>query len=531
MLTTTDRPAGRSGTASRGDAVTLLRGGPGRRARVHLRLLVVAVVRLGVAAMETMALLRPEVGGPVGPAVLVWLAVSGVVVACAALARLRGRGAGARWPGPATEVVVVVVDCLAYAVVAITSPGGYGPIVVLGMMLLALVPMRWGVRGAVLGGVPLTAVSLAFPSGLVSGLGGQVALVLTITAAVGLGLVLGCFLDREGAVHERTQHTLSLVFDHSPTATAITTPAGELVHVNAALCALTALAPGALVGTSLRDHVHPDDAPGLAALVDRALAPLGEGGRGGTGAGASTAGPDVVREPPALLRLRGTRGPRWSEVLLGVVPAGGGLPAQLVVQVADVEDQRAAAERLEHEATHDALTGLPNRRALHRALDALVTEPGARAVLVLVDVDGLKAVNDRYGHEAGDDLLVAAADRLRSCLRPGDVAARLAGDEMVVLVRDTAPDEALTVGRRVLTALLGPVSLGRERVELRASAGVRAVAAPDDPRAVLRDADAALYEAKRSGGSVVRLAPRAGQLLGAAPVRPSARVRSAAAGA
>ena len=530
-MTTTDRPAGRAGAASRGAAVTLLRGGPDRRARVHLRLLVVAVVRLGVAAMEAMALLRPDVSGPVGPAVLVWLAVSGVVVACAALARLRSRGAGARWPGSATEAVVAVVDCLAYAVVAITSPGGYGPIVVLGMMLLAQVPMRWGVRGALLGGVSLTAVSLVWPSDLASGPGGQVALVLTVVAAVGLGLVLGCFLDREGAVHERTQHTLSLVFDHSPTATAITTASGGLVHVNAALCALTGLAPGALVGTSLRDHVHPDDAPGLAALVDEALAPQGEGGRGGTGAGEPAPGPALAREPPTLLRLRGVRGPRWAEVLLGVVPAGGGLPAQLVVQVADVEDQRAAAERLEHEATHDALTGLPNRRALHRALDALVTETGTRGVLVLVDVDGLKAVNDRYGHERGDDLLLVAADRLRSCLRPGDVAARLAGDEMVVLARDVEPGDALAAGRRVLAALLGPATLGSERVELRASAGVRAVLALDDPRAVLRDADAALYEAKRSGGSAVRLAPRAGRLPGTAPVRASAPVRSAAAGA
>ena len=528
-MTMTDRPAGRAGAASRGDAVILLRDGRERRARVHLRLLVVAVVRLGVAAMEALPLLRPDVGGPVGPAVLVWLVVSGVVVAAGALAGLRGPGAGSSWPGPVTEAAVATVDGLAYAAVAVTSSGGYGPVVVLGMVLLAQAPMRWGVRGALLGAVPLTVVSLLHPSDLVSGVGGRVALVVAVAATVGLGLVLGCFLDREGAVHERTQRTLSLVFDHSPTATAITTASGELLQVNAAMSALTGLAPGSLVGTSLREHVHPDDAAGLTALVAATLAPHGGDVRdAGTD---ERADPEPARWPPALLRLRGARGPRWAEVLLGVLPAGGGLPAQLVVQACDVEDQRAAAERLEHEATHDALTGLPNRRALHRALDALVVEPGARGALVLVDLDGLKAVNDRYGHEGGDDLLVVAADRLRSCLRPGDVAARLAGDEMVVLARHVAPGEALAAGRRVLDALLGPASVGQGRVELRASAGVRAVADLDDPRAVLRDADAALYEAKRCGGSAVRLAPPAVQLLDAAPVRASARARSAAAGA
>ena len=527
-LIRTGPPAGGAVTASRGDAVILLRGGRERRARVHLRLLVVAVVRLGVAAMETLALLNVDVGGPLGPAVLAWLVLSGTVVAVAAITGLRGRDARARWPGPGTETAVAVVDGLAYAVVAVTSPSGYGPIVVLGMMLLAQVPMRWGVPGALLGGVPLTVVSLVWPSGLVSGTGGRVALVLTVVAAVGLGLALGRFLDREGAVHERTQHTLSLVFDHSPTPTAITTAAGDLVQVNPAMSALTDLAPDALVGTALRDHVHPDDADELTALMSEALLPRGAGDVAGADAGP---GPGPTRGSSVLLRLRGPRGPRWAEVVLGVVPAGGGLPAQLVVQASDVEDQRAAAERLEHEASHDALTGLPNRRALHRSLDALVAEPGTGGVLVLVDLDGLKAVNDRYGHERGDDLLVVAAERITSCLRPGDVAARLAGDEMVVLARDVAPGDALAVGRRVLAALLGPATLGPERVELRASAGVRAVAACDDPRAVLHDADTALYEAKRCGGSAVRLAPHAGQLLGAAPVRASARARSAAAGA
>ena len=514
-MTTTDRPATAAVTAPRGAAVTLLRGGEDRRARVHLRLLVVAVVRLGVAAMETLALLDADVGGPLGPAVLVWLVLSGAVVAGGALAGLRRHGARDRWPGPATETAVAVVDGLAYAAVASTSPGGYGPIVVLGMMLLAQVPMRWGARGALLGGVPLTAVSLAFPSGLVTGPGGRAALVLSVAAAVGLGLALRRFLDRVGAAHERTQHTLSLVFDHSPTPTAITTASGDLVQVNPAMCALTDLAPHALVGTPLRDHVHPDDTAELGAMMAQALLP-----DGGTARGSSV-----------LLRLRGPRAPRCVEVVLGVVPAGGGLPAQLVVQACDVEDQRAAAERLEHEASHDALTGLPNRRALHRALDAVVAEPGARGALVLVDLDGLKAVNDRYGHERGDDLLLVAAERISACLRPGDVAARLAGDEMVVLAHDVEPGDALAVGRRVLAALQGPATLGGEPVELRASAGVRPVTGLDDPRTVLRDADTALYEAKRCGGSAVRLAPHPGQLLGAAPLRSSARVRSAAAGA
>lgn len=192
-------------TISPGDAVSLLRCGHDRGARLHLRLLVVSVVRLGVAAMEAVPLLRPEVGGPAGPGALTWLVVSAVVVGLAAVA------AG---------------DVLAYTTVAVTSSGGYGPIVVLGMMLLAQVPMRWGPCGALLAGVPLTTVSLLFPSGLADTAGGRIALVVAIAVATGLGLALG----------------------HSPTPTAITTAEGDLVQVNAAMSALTDLAPGALVG-------------------------------------------------------------------------------------------------------------------------------------------------------------------------------------------------------------------------------------------------------------------------------------------
>ncbi len=179
--------------------------------------------------------------------------------------------------------------------------------------------------------------------------------------------------------------------------------------------------------------------------------------------------------------------------------------------VRDVTERRTVAEELAHRSTHDALTGLPNRALLldrlDHALGRLQRHP-ARVGLLFVDLDRFKIVNDKLGHEAGDHLLVAVAERLRGSVRPDDTVARLGGDEFVVLCEDlTNPLSAVQVAQRIVTAFTPPVRLGREAIAISASIGVASTAdAGCDPDSLLRDADAAMYNAKREvRGPLVRV--------------------------
>jgi GGDEF domain-containing protein len=128
---------------------------------------------------------------------------------------------------------------------------------------------------------------------------------------------------------------------------------------------------------------------------------------------------------------------------------------------------RESERRLEHQALHDPLTDLPNRRLFVDRLGQALrrTRRRGRSVAVLfLDLDGFKNVNDSFGHEAGDRLLVAVSERLEGCLRPEDTLARFGGDELVVLLEDAeGPDEPVRVAERIARELGGPFVLGGTR--------------------------------------------------------------------
>jgi len=179
----------------------------------------------------------------------------------------------------------------------------------------------------------------------------------------------------------------------------------------------------------------------------------------------------------------------------------------LAALVNDLSDRREIEDALRHQATHDALTGLPNRSRLAAAVEAALDAPEAKrgTALLVCDLDLFKAVNDRVGHKGGDELLVQVADRLREGLRPEDLVARISGDEFVVLLADVDADGALRVARRLVDDVARPVMLDRQR-EVRPSISVgAAVAEPgESPDSLFRVADAALFQAKRRGrGRVV----------------------------
>ncbi|HEY7953600.1 MAG TPA: sensor domain-containing diguanylate cyclase [Solirubrobacteraceae bacterium] len=165
---------------------------------------------------------------------------------------------------------------------------------------------------------------------------------------------------------------------------------------------------------------------------------------------------------------------------------------------------------LERQALRDPLTRLPNRLLLmDRARQALgrLRRSHALVALLFIDLDRFKAVNDSFGHAAGDHLLIAAAERLTDVLRDSDTAARLGGDEFVVLAEELESEaEACTVAERVLQALQAPFHAGAGEVAMLASVGVSVSHAPDtDPEDLLREADIAMYRAKSAGGARVEL--------------------------
>ncbi|WP_203823404.1 GGDEF domain-containing protein [Actinoplanes palleronii] len=171
----------------------------------------------------------------------------------------------------------------------------------------------------------------------------------------------------------------------------------------------------------------------------------------------------------------------------------------VMVRVARLAAQRRAAEQaLHHLATRDGLTGLPNRGA---CLDALTTAlaPGTASdelTVLFCDLDGFKPVNDRLGHAAGDELLIAVADRLRGCVREGDLVSRFGGDEFVLVCH--GPQAVRAVSARIAEMTAGPFRAGGAEVRIGVSVGAAEARPGDTTDELIRRADLAMYQAKKS---------------------------------
>ena len=172
----------------------------------------------------------------------------------------------------------------------------------------------------------------------------------------------------------------------------------------------------------------------------------------------------------------------------------------------DIGERREAEHKLQHDAMHDVLTGLPNRALfmdrLSQALVRRTRRPDQSCGVLFVDLDRFKEINDVLGHAAGDVVLIATAERLRVALRPQDSPARLGGDEFAILVENIhTPGDLETVARRVLTEMTRPFDIFGHQVQVGASLGA-AMAGQEHTCSdlLIRDADFAMYRAKQSGG-------------------------------
>ena len=241
------------------------------------------------------------------------------------------------------------------------------------------------------------------------------------------------------------------------------------------------------------ERVHPDDLiPLRSALDSQALS-----------------GASVLEHEHRLRHADGSF--RWVSARGSVVRDRAGAAVRVIGLMTDVTRHRLLIERMAHDARHDALTQLPNRTLfldlLRHSFNRIRRHEDYRFALLFIDIDRFKLVNDAFGHQVGDELLVQIARRLESCLREGDTLARHAGDEFTMWLDDVrgTPD-ALLVAERVHEAMREPFTLAAQIIQSSASIGV-AIGSSRHSKAeeVLRDADAAMYRAKAQGKGLTTL--------------------------
>ncbi|MEA2168828.1 MAG: hypothetical protein QOF76_2128 [Solirubrobacteraceae bacterium] len=269
------------------------------------------------------------------------------------------------------------------------------------------------------------------------------------------------------------------IFDHLPeTAILVIDPTGRIVSAEGGTLGGAALSRDDLIGRRLEELVPPERLAPMRAAVDAALA----------GETLKIAHRGLYHEGDYELDLMPLRG--TSDEIVA---------AMCVTR--DVTVRKATEARLQHLASHDDLTGLWNRRRFSEAVRedlARVRRHGQDAALLLIDLDGFKGVNDRFGHAAGDRLLVVVADAIRGRLRASDHAGRLGGDEFAVLLHGVGADDADRVADEFRTAIEATkIHFGGVEVSASTSVGAAAVG-PDtaDEEALLARADAAMYAEK-----------------------------------
>jgi diguanylate cyclase (GGDEF)-like protein len=165
---------------------------------------------------------------------------------------------------------------------------------------------------------------------------------------------------------------------------------------------------------------------------------------------------------------------------------------------------------LAHQATHDPLTGIANRAAAAVGIEEAIrraTRSGSAMAVLFVDLNDFKSINDRFGHEAGDEVLRQVGQRMSACARHGDLVARLGGDEFIVISEGlTSPETAMELARRVLEAVSAPIDIGSTAVAVGAAIGVAlTLDGPEEPLHLLARADAAMYRAKHHDRSAIEM--------------------------
>jgi diguanylate cyclase (GGDEF)-like protein/PAS domain S-box-containing protein len=274
----------------------------------------------------------------------------------------------------------------------------------------------------------------------------------------------------------------------------IADPSGQIKYASPSVHTVLAVHGDSLVGKNIIDRIHPDD---FEKIAIRTKGPVAEG-----------------QNPIVDFRLQHADG-RWLHFecvvrnLIQHKNIGG-----VVYNARDITERKRAQEEVLFNATHDALTGLPNRALflgrLQNVVDRAKRHPQLTAAVLFIDIDDFKLVNDCYGHATGDVLIKEVSNRLATCLRSDGAIARMGGDEFTVLVEDVIdPSDALRVAQRIQSSLTRPFVLAGHEFFKSASIGIALTSPEVSAEAVLQNADIAMYRAKDQGKACIELFDRA----------------------
>lgn len=281
------------------------------------------------------------------------------------------------------------------------------------------------------------------------------------------------------------ERLFSLAMASAPSGMAVVDLDRRFISVNPALASLLEMAEESLLACRIPDIVHPEDDNEDLRMRAEVLS------------GHSTSATGLMR----LRRLDGSV--LWVQHGIGLLRDDSGVPLYYVSQFVDVTAQKKAQDELVHLAGHDPLTGLANRRALVDWMETVLAHPprsGAAFAVLYLDVDGLKPVNDTYGHSAGDELISTVAERIKRVVREEDITCRLGGDEFVVALPEVASaEQALVLANKIKDRIAQPMRIAGKDMSVTASIGVALSEPGESPARILQRADLALYQAKSTG--------------------------------
>ena len=277
------------------------------------------------------------------------------------------------------------------------------------------------------------------------------------------------------------------VFENAPLGMEIVSLDGRLLQVNVALCDLLGYPMNELIGKSLADITDQEDfekeQEGLDFLLSNMKASLKKEKQ------------YIHRDGHTICTQR--------TVILARDQAG--KPSFLIAQIEDITQRKEELNEIEGFARLDTLTGLPNRRTLMDRLLRGIKQAAwnhVSLVLMFIDLDGFKKINDSLGHDIGDEILKAAATRLSACVRSDDTVARQGGDEFVIILKEIGePANAALVAQKVVTTMAAPMQIGQHTLGVTASIGI-AICPPAggvSMETLVKQADTAMYWTKQAG--------------------------------
>ena len=294
---------------------------------------------------------------------------------------------------------------------------------------------------------------------------------------------------------ERQRTRMALVFEYvHGYCIVMLDPAGTVIEWNPSIGRLFGITPDAIVGQPLLNRVSVD---------------LGE----------QTASSDFLGVRNVISKVgwcrvdaswkKGDGREMWGDCVIAPVPEADGSTGGYVAVIRDVSVEHINTQELIDAALTDPLTGLHNRRGLEGRSEALHFRPGGATVTqvwIMVDIDHFKRVNDTYGHEAGDEVLKAVAEALRSTARVADIVARFGGEEFVLVLPDTSAEMAARIAERLRLAIEAlSTDVDGQVIRVTASFGVAQRAAQESQLEVLERADAALFSSKKDGRNRVTM--------------------------